>query len=56
VDDPLAEIERLLKIRLPLYEDVSDIIVDTTDMDIIEVTETIKFEAANRGFISNRSR
>jgi shikimate kinase len=56
VDDPQAEIERLLKTRQPLYENVSDIIVDTTNMDIIKITELIIYEATNHGFISNRSR
>jgi shikimate kinase len=56
VDDPQAEIERLLKIRQPLYENVSDIIVDTTNMDIIKITELIIYEATNHGFTGNRSR
>jgi len=41
VDNPEAEINRLLKEREPLYEEVADVIVDTTGKSLEEVADLI---------------
>jgi len=41
VDDPEAEINRLLKEREPLYKEVADTVVDTTGKSLEEVADLI---------------
>lgn len=42
VDDPEAEIRRLLQQREPLYESIADIIIDTSGKTIRSVVESIQ--------------
>lgn len=44
VADRMTEIEKLLRERTPLYEDAADITVDTSDLNIREVTARIMEE------------
>ena len=48
-DDPMAEIERLLGEREPLYLEVAEIVVETTDKEIDEVVDEILNEFKVRG-------
>ncbi|MDI6716045.1 MAG: shikimate kinase [Actinomycetota bacterium] len=41
VSNPKVEIDRLLKEREPLYQDVADLVVDTTGKNLDEVVESI---------------
>lgn len=47
VDSPLHEIERLLEKRQPLYENVADITVDTTGMEINLIVDKVINEVNN---------
>jgi len=40
-DDPLARLEELLPERLPLYEEVADVVVDTAAMPVEAVADRI---------------
>ena len=42
VADPLAEINKLLKVREPIYRQVADQIIDTSTLNISQVVEEIK--------------
>jgi shikimate kinase len=48
-DDPMAEIGRLLGEREPLYLEVAEIIVETTDKEIDEVVDEVLNEFKVRG-------
>lgn len=50
VDDPQAEINRLLKEREPVYQEVADIVVDTTGRTASEAAELVIKELELRDY------